>query len=62
MLVLSRQVGETIVIGENVRVTVLHHKGRQVRLGIEAPANISVHREEIFQRIQEERGERRKAE
>ena len=53
MLVLTRLVGKSIVIGKNIRVTVLNVKGNQVRLGIEAPKDIPVHREEIYQRIQD---------
>lgn len=52
MLVLSRRLGETIVIGDDVRVTVLSISGGQVRLGIAAPKEVSVHREEVHQRIQ----------
>ena len=52
MLILTRRIGESIVIGKNVKVTVLSIKGNQVRLGIDAPRTISVHREEIYQRIQ----------
>ena len=52
MLILTRRVGETVVVGDNVSVTVLGFKGSQVRLGIEAPADVSVHREEIFNRLQ----------
>ncbi|PIE44612.1 MAG: carbon storage regulator [Gammaproteobacteria bacterium] len=51
MLILTRRVGETIIIDKNIRVTVLAAKGNQLRLGIEAPADIEVHREEIYQRI-----------
>lgn len=54
MLVLTRKLGETITIGNNVRITVVDVKGKQVRLGIEAPAEMSIHREEIYKRIQEE--------
>jgi carbon storage regulator len=48
-------VGETIVIGEDIRVTITQVKGNQVRVGISAPANTSVHREEVFERIQAEK-------
>jgi carbon storage regulator len=55
MLILTRRVGETLMIGDEVTVTVLSVKGGQVRLGVNAPKAIEVHREEIYQRIQEER-------
>ena len=57
MLILTRRVGETLMIGDNVSVTVLGVKGNQVRIGINAPKDLAVHREEIFQRIKREGGE-----
>lgn len=51
MLILTRRVGETVMIGDDVTVTVLGVKGNQVRVGITAPKNVAVHREEIFERI-----------
>ncbi|MGH9434853.1 MAG: carbon storage regulator CsrA [Terriglobia bacterium] len=51
MLILTRRVNETVMIGEGVTITVLGVKGGQVRLGIKAPRDVAVHREEIFQRI-----------
>lgn len=53
MLILTRRVGETLMIGEQVTVTVLGVKGNQVRVGINAPKDIAVHREEIFERLQQ---------
>jgi len=55
MLILTRRVGETLVIGDDVTVTVLGVRGNQVRLGVNAPKDVAVHREEIYQRIQNEK-------
>ncbi|MFH1140012.1 MAG: carbon storage regulator CsrA [Pseudomonadota bacterium] len=54
MLILTRKIGETIAIGDEVKIQVIDIKGRQVRLGIQAPMDMTVHREEIYQRIQEQ--------
>ena len=54
MLILTRRVGETLMVGDEVSVTVLGVKGNQVRIGINAPKDVSVHREEIYLRIQKE--------
>ena len=54
MLILTRRVGETLMIGEDVTVTVLGVKGNQVRIGVNAPREVAVHREEIFDRIKRE--------
>jgi carbon storage regulator len=55
MLILTRRENETIVIADDITITVLSIKGNQVRLGINAPKNVSVHREEIYARIQQEK-------
>jgi carbon storage regulator len=57
MLILTRRVGETLMIGQEVKVTVMEVKGNQVRLGIDAPKDVPVHREEIYKRVQEEQGQ-----
>jgi carbon storage regulator len=54
MLILTRRVGETVMIGDDVTITVLGVKGNQVRVGINAPKHVAVHREEIYERIKRE--------
>ena len=57
MLVLSRRMGESLIIADDIRLTILGVSGGQVRLGIEAPKEISIHREEIYHKIQQEQKE-----
>lgn len=61
MLILTRKVGESIAIGDDVIIRIMDVKGKQVRLGIQAPTHTSVHRREIYERIQEENKEAAKA-
>ena len=56
MLILTRRVGETLMIGNDISITVLGVKGSQVRIGVDAPKEVAVHREEIFERINAEQG------
>ena len=57
MLILTRRIGETLMIGDDVTVTILGTQGNQIRIGIDAPRDVDVHREEVYQRIQEEKKE-----
>jgi len=57
MLILTRRVGETLMVGDEVTVTVLGVKGNQVRIGVNAPKEVAVHREEIYDRIKQEQGD-----
>jgi len=55
MLILTRKVGESLIIGDDVSIIVLGVKGNQVRIGVDAPKSVSVHREEIYNKIQDEK-------
>lgn len=55
MLILTRRIGETLMVGDDVKVTVLNIQGGQVRIGVDAPKQVEVHREEIYKRIQAEK-------
>ena len=57
MLILTRKVNESLIVGDRVTVTVVGVKGNQVRIGIDAPKDVEVHREEIYERLQQERAD-----
>lgn len=58
MLILTRRIGESLQIGDNIRVTVLSVRGNQIQLGIDAPPEVAVHREEIYERLKREQREK----
>ena len=57
MLILARNIGEALIIGDDVKVTILGVKGNQIKIGVDAPKNVTVHREEVYERVLEERAE-----
>ncbi len=59
MLILTRKVGENLLIGDNISITVLSVRGNQVKIGVDAPKDVSVHREEIYHRIKEAEDEQK---
>ncbi len=54
MLVLTRKVGQTITVGDDIRITIMEVRGTQVKLGVDAPRDVTIHRQEIYERIQQE--------